>query len=519
MNDVRSILLVLLIPLFHQQSVCDGWNVGVGGNSARNGLSDRDGPALPLMVWNEGVTAVISQQAVIEGNTVVMARIQDLNDVLHGTVIVAQDLFTGDTLWTTELPVDFESTDWRSRVSAFRDGQVYATRAGNTNASYLYALDGTTGAQVWQSEALITETSTEGGTFVGNGDLITTGVNSVVRISAVDGSTVWETARSCPTSGGCDPVIFGERVYLWEAGGFGPVITVFDVTDGSRLFSSEGIGGGLIQQVAPFVGPDGTVYAPRTQNNAATDFLVALEDTGSGFSERWRVPLGFVPFASFGVGPDGSVYSYSREYRVIRIEPVTGAVIDSSEILVSDFYQPRMAIGAGGTIFVTNGGFSQGALYAFQPDLQRFWDPETIVNVNVGGPALGGGKFSGGGVLIVCGVGTDVRAYRYDPTSVEDDRTARPEELGLYQNYPNPFNPTTSILFRLPEGGNVSLGVYDMLGREVSVLADGFLGRGRHEVVWDGSKAASGSYIYRLTVTGADGSVTFRQSKRLLLLK
>ena len=45
-----------------------------------------------------------------------------------------------------------------------------------------------------------------------------------------------------------------------------------------------------------------------------------------------------------------------------------------------------------------------------------------------------------------------------------------PEEFVLYQSYPNPFNPSTTIKYSLPNSDNVSLKVFDILGREVAVL-------------------------------------------------
>jgi hypothetical protein len=161
----RLTVLLVAILVFHVSSLGDDWTVGVGGNPARNSLSMEHGPWADNLIWGEGLTSVIAQQAVIEGQVVAMSRIHDLIDVLHGTLVVAHDLMTGDTLWTAELPVDFPATDWRSRVSAIRDGRVYATRAGNTNAAYLYAFDAVSGAILWQSEDLITENSTEGATL------------------------------------------------------------------------------------------------------------------------------------------------------------------------------------------------------------------------------------------------------------------------------------------------------------------------------------------------------------------
>lgn len=68
----------------------------------------------------------------------------------------------------------------------------------------------------------------------------------------------------------------------------------------------------------------------------------------------------------------------------------------------------------------------------------------------------------------------------------------------LYQNYPNPFNPTTNIRFSLPEKSNVKLDVYNILGQKVMTILNEVKDAGIHWVNFDGSRLASGTYIYRL---------------------
>jgi len=188
------IFTTLLIHLF-SPGFGQGWNVGPGGNSQRNGLSPQYGPESNILLWSGGMNAVISQQAVSDGIYLSMPRISNLNDVLHGTLIVTHNLLTGEVLWTADLPVDFPSTDWRNRVSAIRNGVVFATRAGNNNLSYLYALDAATGDILWKSQALIDEGSTEGLVFTPDGDILVGGMYYITRINKEDGSTVWETER------------------------------------------------------------------------------------------------------------------------------------------------------------------------------------------------------------------------------------------------------------------------------------------------------------------------------------
>ena len=501
-------ILIPILLAFVSSTFGEDWNSGTGGKPSRNSLSNGRGPVAPTILWQGGLPALVAQPPVTEGNVLAMSRIQNISDVLHGTLIVIHNLATGDTLWTKDLPVDFPATDWRNRVSAIRNGRVYATRSGNDNYSFLYALDVNTGAILWRSQDSIGESSTESPSFAPNGDVIVGSFTDVTRIRAADGTRVWRSNRISPTSNGNEAAVYGNRVYLWEASTQGPKVSVFDLTTGQYLYSSHGIGGGFVQQLGLFLGLDGTVYAPRSQNNVASDFLVAFRDVDTALVEKWRVPLGYVPFASFGIGPDGSVYSYTREERVIRIDPLTGTVVDSSETLTSDFFQPRMAMDSTGVIYVTNGGFSQGSLYSFNPDLSTRWSV-SVPNVNIGGPALGSN-----GTMVICGTGTDVRAFRTGPAEVlvsgNGSRIAQPT---LYQNYPNPFNPTTKIGFEIKDDGRVALKVFDMLGREVTTLANEEMGPGMHERTFDASPLAAGVYFYRLE------SGRFVSTRRLVIVK
>jgi hypothetical protein len=83
----------------------------------------------------------------------------------------------------------------------------------------------------------------------------------------------------------------------------------------------------------------------------------------------------------------------------------------------------------------------------------------------------------------------------------------------LSQNYPNPFNPSTTIKYELPKTSEVRLSVFDMLGREVSVLVNERRDAGVHEVRFIASNFSSGVYLYRIRAG------EFVQTRKLLLLK
>jgi hypothetical protein len=121
--------------------------------------------------------------------------------------------------------------------------------------------------------------------------------------------------------------------------------------------------------------------------------------------------------------------------------------------------------------------------------------------------------------LAVCGTdlfaGTDGGVWRRPLLEVGVDPApwSVPLKYELYQNFPNPFNPTTVIRYVLPVASHVTLNIYDMLGREVSVLLNERRDAGVHEVKFDATGLSSGVYFYRL----AAGS--FVQTRKLLLLK
>jgi Secretion system C-terminal sorting domain len=107
----------------------------------------------------------------------------------------------------------------------------------------------------------------------------------------------------------------------------------------------------------------------------------------------------------------------------------------------------------------------------------------------------------------------NVRVFNLARISAVGSRQVGPSKFALEQNYPNPFNPTTTIQYTVKSTGNVSLKVYDVVGREVANLVDGTQNAGNHEVKFLASNLASGVYFYRLV------SPSGTMVKKMMLLK
>ena len=99
--------------------------------------------------------------------------------------------------------------------------------------------------------------------------------------------------------------------------------------------------------------------------------------------------------------------------------------------------------------------------------------------------------------------GVDVTWITDTPVSVAVQVPGVPMEYTLFQNFPNPFNPSTTITFRVPSFGFVSLKIFDVLGREVATLVDEEKEAGTYAVSFDTRHSelgtlSSGTYFYRL---------------------
>ena len=98
-------------------------------------------------------------------------------------------------------------------------------------------------------------------------------------------------------------------------------------------------------------------------------------------------------------------------------------------------------------------------------------------------------------------------------TEVTQIRPGIPISFGLSQNYPNPFNPSTTINYQLPMKCHVTLKVFDVLGKEVTVLINAYQTAGYYSVTFNVTNLPSGVYFYRLQTD------SFTDTKKILLLK
>ena len=99
------------------------------------------------------------------------------------------------------------------------------------------------------------------------------------------------------------------------------------------------------------------------------------------------------------------------------------------------------------------------------------------------------------------------------PTGLDAEPEAVPISFALYPNYPNPFNRSTGVAFDVAAPARVRLTVYDLLGRSVATLVDGWMPAGRQQIVFDAADLPSGLYVYQIEMGN------FRAARMMLLVK
>ena len=99
-----------------------------------------------------------------------------------------------------------------------------------------------------------------------------------------------------------------------------------------------------------------------------------------------------------------------------------------------------------------------------------------------------------------------------------NDSDPIPVTFALHANYPNPFNPTTTISYDLPERAQVTLDIYDILGKQIKTLVNQSQDAGNKIAMWNGTdnlgrQVSAGVYLYQIQAG------EFSQTRKMLLLK
>ena len=403
---------------------------------------------------------------------------------------------TGQMLWTfgTDAADSFGlgdftgvdvSTDYNNDGVPDVIAAAAATQSGGIGPRQrVYLFNGATGSILWQAPLI---GFTHGVAAIGdiNGDGKPDVIGCVGEpsykasaFSGTNGALIWDFAIGSTSSG-------GKEVMAWPVQGqtpdviigsfWGPVYRV-DGETGLQMWSRPTGGSGVMQ-------------------------LARLKDvTGDGIDEVLAALLGGGAYCINGA--NGNIVWSLPTGNTMGIAAIPDLNQDSfDDVAIAVQNQGAMIVKGqdGVQLALYNMGGNQSREVAIVPDMDGNSSWEIISCSNLGHVALISGGLNAG------------------PTSV-GDQGSLPREFSLNQNYPNPFNPTTTIEVVLPEQSNISLTIYDLLGRKIKSFENERVPTGVHSIVWDGtsssgSAVSSGVYFYQLHA----GNQVF--TRRMMLLK
>ena len=208
-------------------------------------------------------------------------------------------------------------------------------------------------------------------------------------------------------------------------------------------------------------------------------------------SETFSTPAGVGPLAPMIGGPNNFVPVNSVKPVLSWYLPVKNAKAQSYEVVYStkpDFSNAQT---------VSNISAKNQSITVDNSNKVYYWK---VRSKSVDGSYSG---FSALGKFIAMNV-----------TGVEQNNSSLPKQFSLEQNYPNPFNPSTVIKFALPKESRVTLRVFNVLGKEVSLLINSEMkNAGNHEVSFNASRLSSGVYFYTIEAN----NITL--SRKMVILK
>jgi hypothetical protein len=279
-------------------------------------------------------------------------------------------------------------------------------------------------------------------------------------------------------------------------GNYLPSCYEFDVGTALRfttgLFTGAGAVAGQISTVPPL--DDLSMFAINfgeysTNANADGSFLVE-----NVVSRLYRVTISAAGFETVQselitvIADETTIVNFTNVYRLDPAGNLTGDFNPEIGRVELIWNQPAWA--GGGTLdeFTSYQVNEQGAgLLGSTQDTVFSWEPPHIGVYNFWVTALYDG-----------GTSVNSEIAHVIVMDADENQTALPTEFSLSQNFPNPFNPNTQIKFGLPVDSDVRLEVFDILGREVDVLAAGRLTAGFHQVEFNAARLGTGIYFYRL---------------------
>ena len=401
MVSIAQKLFFFILLMQCCMAAAQNWPVIAGGNE-RSNTSPHPGKlnaSVPLWQVNNASPTDLGGNFYSFGDRFITTRFKFSSP--GQARVECRSLLTGALIWTTPLFVP----DSKVHAMAFNEDAVYVHDYSENNERF-YALNPETGQVKW-SYPSYTFGPLDGPIFDCNRNPIINTSRAEFNqntslLRSVDkntGATRWLKQEVVDTRPNRVKAAHGSKLYMITGTALTPKkLSAFDLETGQLLYRSGGIAGAALQNMWPFVGPDGTIYVIRDAGD-----LNAFEDTGSGLSLKWQFsPVNRDLLSIPAVEADGNVLLLD-DGKIKRISRINGEVLASSA---------ETSLAPSSNLFSCTDSVvilcNQSGLYlGFSHDLQNIlWTINTGSSNYYALPNLGAQ-----GIMVTAGAGTSIKAF------------------------------------------------------------------------------------------------------------
>ncbi len=398
----RLLFFILLMHSFI--AAAQNWPV-IGGGNERSNTSPHPGKlnaSVPLWEVNNASPTDLGGNIYSFGDRFITTRFKFSSP--GQARVECRSLLTGALIWTTPLFVP----DSKVHAIGFNEDAVYVHDYSENNERF-YALNPETGQVKW-SYPSYTFAPLDGPVFDCNRNpIINTSKaefnQNTSLLRSVDkntGATRWLMQEVVDTRPNRVKAAHGSKLYMITGTALTPKkLSAFDLETGQLLYRSGAIPGAALQNLWPFVGPDGTIYVLRDAGD-----LNAYEDTGSGFSLKWQFsPVSFDVLSIPAIEADGNVLMMD-EGKIKRISWTNGQLLASSA--ETSLAPSSILLSCADSVVIL---CNQSGLYlGFSHDLQNIlWTIDAGSSNYYAHPNL-----SAQGIMVTAGAGTSITAYGHN---------------------------------------------------------------------------------------------------------
>jgi hypothetical protein len=458
--------------LFKEKS--NNWSF-YGQNQLHNSFNKFDSTKVPMRLkWQRQVLSINPGSLSVINNRIFYAE----NVIMQKCNLHAVDLDDGNEIYN----VGFGSIN-AVGLPSFSQGRLLLQSNNNSNGSYILSLNYFTGNTIWK-KAVRPQWDNNWQPLFYKNVVIAYVAGSLSGLSAFDrttGNLLWTKAEQVPYNS--SPALIDSTLYCYNQ----DTLKAINVFTGVRRWTATGMPYSFDNLI------DKIPVADTLLNKIflSDDHHLVCFDLATK-TIKWSVSGNFIyPPAQY----NGRLYDIDSTTLKVYDE-ITGALLYR---FVINRNINHASVISNGIIYIS----TDTHVYALDiKTMEVKWDYLT-----------GGNLVAANNYLIISEKHGYISVFQYDPTIGINEKKRDNYSFQLEQNYPNPFNPSTSISFSVPEKTHVYLRVFNILGKQVKVLKDEVMEKGRYEIMWNAAGLSSGIYIYTLQVNNKI------ISKKLTLLK